>query len=71
MSDETIELLAGRGEKLTRLLVDFYCLNSERIRCDERFRASKLHNRLHTHGTCDEEQVVLNEKPPGGDLQAL
>jgi hypothetical protein len=25
MSDETIELLAGRGEKLTRLLLDFYC----------------------------------------------
>lgn len=25
MSDETIELLAARGEKLTRLLVDFYC----------------------------------------------
>jgi hypothetical protein len=22
---ETIELLAGRGEKLTRLLLDFYC----------------------------------------------
>jgi integrative and conjugative element protein (TIGR02256 family) len=25
MTEETIELLAGRGEKLTRLLVDFYC----------------------------------------------
>lgn len=25
MSDETIELLAGRGERLTRLLIDFYC----------------------------------------------
>jgi NTE family protein len=25
MSDETIELLAGRGENLTRLLLTFYC----------------------------------------------
>jgi NTE family protein len=25
MSENTIELLAGRGEKLTRLLLDFYC----------------------------------------------
>jgi NTE family protein len=25
MSEETIELLAARGEKLTRLLLDFYC----------------------------------------------
>jgi NTE family protein len=25
MSEATIELLAGRGEKLTRLLIDFYC----------------------------------------------
>jgi predicted acylesterase/phospholipase RssA/proteasome lid subunit RPN8/RPN11 len=25
MSDNTIELIAGRGEKLTRLLLDFYC----------------------------------------------
>jgi hypothetical protein len=28
------------------------------------FRTSKLHKRLHTHRTCEEEQVVLNEKPP-------
>jgi len=25
MSNDTIELLAARGEKLTRVLVDFYC----------------------------------------------
>jgi len=27
-------------------------------------RTRKLHKRLHTHRTCDDEQVALNEKSP-------